>query len=137
ETEQIEYHTPESFHISKYTGKMLHFHGKKVDALVTPNHKMWVREQSTKRNGPRFDDWKLKQASEMMEKKTRWKFRGTAKWSGKRVNSFNVCGYEVPAETYLKFLGYIVSEGCVFRNAKRNRWDAYVSLSQLTESKFC
>jgi len=137
QTEQIEYHTPESFHISKHTGKMLHFHGKKVDALVTPNHKMWVKEQNTKRNGPRFGDWKLKQAQEMTEKKKWWKFRCTAKWSGKKVHSFNVCGHDVPADTYLKFLGYVVSEGCVYRNTKRNRWDAVVSLSQLTQSKFC
>jgi hypothetical protein len=53
DTEELEYHVPTELHMSKHTGKMLHFHGKKVDTLVTPNHKMWTKQ---KKNGS-FTEW--------------------------------------------------------------------------------
>jgi hypothetical protein len=136
DTEELEYHVPEEFHMSKYTGKMLHFHGNKVDAQVTPNHKMWVRQQSTKKTGPRFGDWYKLPAKEMLDKKTWWKFRGQAKWTGNKIDTTNVCGHEVATDIYLKFLGYVVSEGCVYRNNQNDRYDEIVQLTQLVGGKY-
>ena len=132
ETEEIEYHEPEELHMSNYQGKMLHFSGKKVDALVTPNHKMWVKKQNTNRTGPKFSEWYKIPAEEMLKSKTWWKFRSTAKWVGKKIETVDICGKQVPADLYLEYLGYVVSEGCVYKNEKN--YDYSISVSQNTSS---
>lgn len=131
ETNQIEYHKPIELHMSKYTGKMLHFTGKKVDALVTPNHKMWVKEQT---NG-KWGDYQKVPASKMLEKKKYWKFNSKAQFnSNQNPKTINVCGFEIPSELYMKVLGYVVSEGCIYENFENDRYDAKVCINQLTQS---
>jgi hypothetical protein len=130
-TNEIEYHKPTELHMSKYTGKMLHFHGKKVDSLVSPNHKMWVKEQT---NG-KWGEYKKIPASQMLEKKKYWKFNSKSKYvSNNSPTTINICGFDVPTKLYLKVLGYVVSEGCIYENFKNNRYDALIYLSQLTSS---
>lgn len=43
-TNTIEFHYPTAHYVSSYSGKMLHFVNNDIDCLVTPNHRMWVRE---------------------------------------------------------------------------------------------
>lgn len=130
ETDQIEYHKPTEFHMSAYKGKMLHFTGKKVDTLVTPNHKIWVKEQT---NG-KWGEFKKRPAQELLEKKKYYKFQCHAKWQGKNIESVKVLDKDIPIELYLKVLGYIVSEGCVYVNFEKNRYDAFITINQLTSS---
>lgn len=108
ETEELEFVEPEELHMSRYQGKMLHFSGKKVDSLVTPNHKMWVAE----RTGNKYGEFKKVPASEL-EKQKPYKLQGTVKWKGQDVETVNVLGKDIPIDDYLKFLGYVISEGCV------------------------
>lgn len=138
ESEEIEYHVPEQFTLSKYNGKMLHFTGQKVDVLVTPNHSMLAKQQRTTNDegGTRFEDWERIQAQDIIKKKLWWKFRCHAGWKGKHITRANVCGHDVSIELYLKALGYIVSEGCVYRSDKPGRYDASVSVTQLTDSDY-
>jgi hypothetical protein len=131
ETNEIEYHKPTELHMSKYTGKMLHFNGQKVDILVSPNHKMWVKEQTNNK----WEDYQKVSASKMLEKEKYWKFNSKSKYvSGNDIKSVNICGQEVPISLYLKVLGYVVSEGCIYENFENGRYDAQVLLSQLTSS---
>lgn len=44
ETSEIQYHVPTNRTEYLYQGKMAHFHGKRVDVLVTPNHRMMVKD---------------------------------------------------------------------------------------------
>ena len=128
ETESIEYHKPEEFHMSQYNGEMIHFSGDKVDVKVTPNHKMWART-------PKTNNWQKIKAQEIFSKKN-WHFRSHAKWSGKKLEKVNVCGYYVPADIYLKVLGYVLSEGCVYSSSKPGRYDNVLILSQLTSGEY-
>jgi hypothetical protein len=131
ETNQVEYHTPTELHMSAYKGKMLHFSGKKIDTLVTPNHKMWVKEQT---NG-KWGEYQKISASELLLKKKYYKFKSNALFtSDENPQIIDVCGFQIPTELYLKVLGYIVSEGCIYENYKNGRYDANVSLNQLTSS---
>ncbi|KKN74491.1 hypothetical protein LCGC14_0390080 [marine sediment metagenome] len=132
ETGEIEYHIPEEFHMSYYKGKMLHFKGKKVDTLVTPNHKLLVKESK----GEGWTDFSLRRASELLEKKTYYKFKSHAKWNGEqRLEDIDVAGHKVPIGLYLKVLGYMASEGCVYKNYKKGRYDAKIITSQLTSNR--
>ena len=108
DTESVEYHEPEELHMSKYTGKMLHFTGKKVDALVSPNHKMWV----SKKVGNEYGEYKKVNAKDI-EKKKLYKLQGTAKWNGTDVSTVKVGEFNVPIDMYLKLIGCVISEGCV------------------------
>lgn len=130
DTEEIEYHKPNEIHVSHYEGEMLHFTGKKVDVCVTPNHKMWVKEKFN-------DGWgqfELRPAKSLLNKKTWYKFKSNIKWNGKTIESVAVGNKSIPIKLYLKILGYLASEGCLYKNFDNNRYDALLSVSQLTNS---
>lgn len=131
ETNQVEYHKPIEMHMSQYKGKMMHFIGKKVDCLVTPNHKMWVKEKT---NG-KWSNFEKRTASSLLQKKKGYKLNSKAIFNlTNNPKSVNVCGHDVPIDLYLKVLGYLASEGCIHISSKKGRYDASVSLNQLTSS---
>lgn len=130
DTNQIEYHEPEEFHMSQYSGKMLHFTGKHIDTLVTPNHKMWASE---KINGE-YQEYKKIKACDLETQKL-YKFQATADWKGTTPEFIDVLGNKVPTEVYLKFIGHTISEGCVdSAQRKDGQWRHRTAISQLTES---
>ncbi len=45
-TRAMEYFVPDELHVYPYKGEMVHFQSRQVDALVTPDHRMWVRGRS-------------------------------------------------------------------------------------------
>jgi hypothetical protein len=133
ETNEIEYHKPIELHMSQYNGKMLHFTGKHVDTLVTPNHKMWAK----KRKNNQYGEFQFIKASEFTDKGL-YKFSAKVDWIGDRIETINILGYDVPSDVYLKFIGYVISEGCVdtSKNEKTGQFRYRTSISQLTESPY-
>jgi hypothetical protein len=134
ENNNVEYHKPIELHMSKYTGEMLHFTGKHVNSLVTPNHKMWAK----KRNGNEYGNFEKIKASDFCEKGV-YKFQAKANWNnGKEVSEINVLGNNVPVDIYLKYLGYTISEGCVDTclNKKTQQYRNRTSITQSVESPF-
>ena len=131
ETEELEFVEPEELHMSRYQGKMLHFSGKKVDALVTPNHKMWVAQ----RHGNEYGNFEKIPASQIKKQKP-YKLQGTVKWTGKDVESVNILDKNIPINEYLKFIGYVISEGCVDTSTVKSTGyqRGRIALSQLTSS---
>ena len=131
ETNQVEYHEPIEMHMSHYEGKMLHFTGKKVDCLVTPNHKMWVKEKT---NG-KWGNFEKRTASSLLSKKKGYKLSSKANFNlTNDPKLINVCGHDVPTDLYLKVLGYLISEGCIYSNFENGRYDALISMTQYTDS---
>jgi hypothetical protein len=131
ETECLEYHVPKELHMSQYEGKMHHFIGKKVDILVSPNHKMYVKEKHWKN---KFSQpYKLVKANDLNDNKS-YKFLSKVKWNGKKIDNAIVCGKNVPINLYMKVLGYIASEGWVYINERNGRYDRSIGVSQLTSS---
>jgi len=121
---QIEYHKPVELHMSQYQGEMYHFTSRNVDVKVTPNHKMWVQKKTTK-NETNWGDWQKVNAKDI-DPKTTYRFQGIANFEGKAIDSVNVLQKEVPADLYLKFLGYVISEGYLGQN--------YIDLVQKVDS---
>lgn len=130
-TNQIEYHKPEEMHMSQYNGPMFHFNGKKVDTLVTPNHRMLAAKKSGNEYG-RFEEIR---ASEF-EDQSLYKFKATAEWKSHDCDEVEICGKKVPTQLFVQFLGYLLSEGCVYSklNKKTGYMQNSISISQLTES---
>ncbi len=128
---QVEYHAPIEMHMSHYEGKMLHFTGNKVDCLVTPNHKMWVKEKT---NG-KWGNFEKRTASSLLSKKKGYKLSSKANFNlTNDPKLINVCGHNIPTDLYLKVLGYLASEGCIYSNFENGRYDAIISVNQLTSS---
>ncbi len=115
QTNELEYHKPIELHMSKYTGEMIHFKSRNIDTLVTPNHKMWLQKINRLNGISGWSEWKKVPAQEI-NPNTTYRFSGLVNWNGKNVESVKVLDKEVPIKLYLKFLGYVISEGYLGQN---------------------
>lgn len=126
DTEELEYHSPSNSSLYNYDGDMYHFKNNKMDIKVTPNHKMWVSEKEYEYHGhknARKAQWKQWEKIDAQDiKLTDYsRFRSDVKWVGNDdIKEVNVLGNKVSIELYLEFLGYVLSEGCVYsdKNSK-------------------
>lgn len=142
DNEQLEYHAPTDSIVKEYDGEMINFVGEKLDVLVTPGHNMLVSERRQKNYKNIWDDWKLQSAESILTKKKNYKFRSHSKWEGRGLESVDMLGKSIPIKDYLKFIGYVLSEGCIYTdftkdpdgNCRKNRYDALVSVNQIIES---
>jgi hypothetical protein len=92
---------------------------------------MWVKEKT---NG-KWGNFEKRTASSLLDKKKAYKLNSKTNFNLTSNPKFiNVCGHDVPTELYLKVLGYLVSEGCVYSNFENGRYDATVSMTQYTDS---
>lgn len=133
DTNKLEYHNPIEMHMSYYNGKMIHFHGNKVDCLVSPNHKMWVNSiVNNKETGYK------KIPAQQLSNGITYRFQTTSDWVGEEIETINILGKEIPIDIYLKFLGHVISEGCVDNsiNKKTNYSRNRLIITQLTQSKY-
>ena len=123
DNEQLEYHTPINASLYDYDGEMYHFHNDKMDIKVTPNHKMWAQERRYEYNGKTsarkalWSEWKKVEAKDLKLADYN-RFRAKVNWNGTNIEYVNVDGKEVPIELYLEYLGYLISEGCLYTNGK-------------------
>lgn len=116
-TNAMEFQMPYDYIDMEYNGKMIHFDGQKYDALVTPNHRMWVRRK--------WDDkWRFVYASDIT-KGRQWAInRVIPNWEGNNSlqiilpkaskgktgkTSNNVD--KVDAVLWAEFVGWMLSEG--------------------------
>jgi len=133
---ELEYQYPSEYQDYEYNGEMIHFHGRVIDCLVTPNHNMlyiskYFRETKNTK-------WRFKEAKEV---KIDDNFRKDIdKWNGTEQSTINILNYNIDMDIWLEFLGYFLSEGWAntrIRERKRNgseiirlEKDGYVGIAQ-------
>ena len=117
---EIEYHKPIELHMSQYAGKMIHFKSRNMNALVSPNHKMFLQKKNRLDGEAGWNAWAKVPAQEIIPTRT-YRFRALASWQGQDQEFVNVLDKQVPIELYLKFLGYLISEGCVSKAASKRK----------------
>lgn len=101
ETNLIRYDKPTNCLEFDWEGDLLHFKNRKVDLLVTPNHKMLV--QTTTGN------WKVKEAKDVKHTN---RVKAAANWEGKEApKTIKIGENEIPIYNFLEFAGYYVAEG--------------------------
>jgi len=121
--ERLEYYKPLETHIYNYSGEMYHFHNKKVDVKVTPNHDMWVSTKEVYYHGSsesreeKWSEWRKVKAEDIKLSYGN-KFRSTVNWVGEEPSEVDIIGNKVPIELYLKYLGYLISEGSLVKYGK-------------------
>jgi len=125
ENESIEFHEPTRAVAYKYEGDMVHFNGQKVDIMVTPNHQMLVQKKTKKKGWCEWSDI----AAGDMTMGSLYRFRSKAGWEGETLDTVEFAGKAIDTNLFMEFLGYVVSEGCVYHNAKNH--DSKVSINQL------
>ncbi|MFH1257080.1 MAG: GDP-mannose 4,6-dehydratase [Candidatus Diapherotrites archaeon] len=107
----IEYSHPLEIIKQQYVGQMFEFKNSKIDLLVTPNHKMYVK--------PRDRRFTLIEAFESiqwhraeMQKGARWDGQENSYFYLKRVkNAKSEQQTKIEMDTWLEFLGYFLTEG--------------------------
>lgn len=95
-----------------HDGEMIHFKTNGQDLLVTPDHKIMYRTGS-RSNSP----WKEGEAQEVVGLDN-VRFPEEGFWIGDYQEWFSVAGQQVSSEIWLKFLGFVISEGCIYESKK-------------------
>lgn len=110
---QVEYHVPDEYIVQPYVGHLLRFANGKYDFCVTPNHQMYVRSKTGKLRFLQADEsrhwhsWKVLTGGTFSGKEQEW-FTLESPPRNAKVNAT-----QVAMDTWLEFLGYYISEGCV------------------------
>jgi len=111
-----EWITPDRWVSRDWQGEMIHFHSRKDDILVTPGHNMLVGKQTTYRttqDGKKWGySWSLMPAEDTIERKG-FVFQRSTEWHNESPETINVAGVEIPADLYVQFMAWYLSEGCV------------------------
>ena len=120
-TSEIEYQSPTNFISYKYTGEMIHFKGKGLDLMVTPNHQIYA---SKNRYRYLYEGFKLHKAEDVCDAHIKFKKNGL--WLGERqevhtipfITTIGKKGHnyirnevKIPMDLWLEFFGYFISEG--------------------------
>jgi len=130
ETDEIEYQYPLAIHKFKYKGKMIHINGRSIDLLVTPEHKLYVKDYYRERKGKNAP-YQFIEAIDLLNsyKYQKYRFKRTAKWNGTNVEYFKLSEYQnswvthgahrqfkqsekhIPIDVWLRFFAWYISEG--------------------------
>jgi len=132
----IEYHEPSRIISYFYHGKMYRFGGKNspIDLLVTPDHNMFVKED-------RWSKYRFMDAEELAKKapSKHYSIKRDARWKGKETEWFELpipeikkkrtfkprIKKKVPIESFLRFLGWYLAEGCAIKR-KDGAYEIYI-----------
>ncbi|AFZ67082.1 LAGLIDADG family homing endonuclease [Deinococcus peraridilitoris] len=116
-----------------YRGPMYHFHNAHLDILVTPDHRMWVKRD---RNDKTQRTYEIVKSQDIAvnnwyfshhltsdgDELTHWTLPAQTHGNGKHVYP----ELDLPADAFIEFLGYFLSEGCA--NVYNQRY--HISLAQ-------
>jgi len=118
---KIEFLHPTHIYIYDYSGPMVHFNGQRVDHLVTPNHRLYVRRNSRARR--KKNHFEIMIAKDAVKYSHQYLcFTNLAKWDGNPnwtfevpdVQSSNPWSLKQPRfnpEDFAEFMGWYLSEG--------------------------
>jgi deoxycytidine triphosphate deaminase len=96
-----------------YDGPMLHFDGRSIDLLVTPEHKVLVRKRTSERENSkgRKTDWHTIEAKTIFNKHN-YEMSRKVNWQGTDVpECIEISGAQWPTDTFLEFLGLYIGDG--------------------------
>ena len=95
----MEYHNYKEKIVSDYSGNMVRFKTRFVDMLVTPNHKMYVKERCDAGDRP----WGIKEASEV---RPRSRTLAHAGWEGETPKHVSFGGHDFTPDQFISLLLY-------------------------------
>ncbi len=113
-TKEIEIRPIEKIITQTYNGKMIHFDNKRIDLLVTPNHRMFIFNTSKKERS-----LVIEAAEEAMHRSIFYMPEGH--WSGKEDEEFYLEGHgKVKTKDLMYILGIFIGDGFIAYQEKRS-----------------
>lgn len=126
--DRLEYKKPLAIQKHKYRGEMFNFYPPGVDLMVTPGHNLYVKRGKNK--------YVLMEAREVLKEKRNYyrRFKQNCIWRGVSQKFEIIPGAKledgrqrrehrekrIPIKIWLKFLGWFLTEGCVFSGITTN-----------------
>lgn len=127
DTRKMSFAVPSRLTVRDYEGDLVHFFGKTVDVMVTPNHRMLARQEWQ-------ENWLVKRADEV-EGWSKPYVMGSIEWTGREARKFvlpavpsvrsqkrrgfrswpGIESREFLMDDWVEFLGYMLSEGGLCR----------------------
>ena len=140
-TDKIEYHYPTNYIKYKYKGNMIREKNKKIDLLVTPNHRMYIKKGHHRNLKNYFFE-----RADNLEKYKEIIYRVGIPYEGTFKKYFMLPEVNVNTKYYkpakkinmnywLQFLGWYLSEGSYYY-AKKGNYRVYISQSD-KKPKYC
>lgn len=128
----LEFKKPEKVYWMKYEGEMVHFKHRELDLLVTPNHRMLVKNRKTEKI-------EVLEAGNLIGEKEIFL---TGIWKGESLECFTIDEHdykfnrklekhEIKFEDWIRFMGLYLSEGYVVSTEREKR----VYICQTKKSK--
>ena len=112
-----------------YDGDMIHFDGRSVDLLVTPDHKVFVNRRtngSPTRKGPEKTGWYTTEASNVFGKHN-FEMSRQIRWNGYDPGgTLTINGVNFPTQPFLRFLGLWLGDGSAYAPQKKGKNSGYV-----------
>jgi DNA-directed RNA polymerase beta subunit/DNA-directed RNA polymerase beta' subunit len=151
--DHLEFHLPSKLHASHYEGKMYGAKTGKIDYLVTPNHRMYVRPYAA----PGCSKYRIDVASEIhgkprtflsshqpyQGKQNTLVFWGTGVKDGffelpeVAGNNSSKIVDRIPLEDWAEFMGWFLSEGCVTYKEETSSYLVRISQSAHVNKEEC
>jgi hypothetical protein len=134
----FEWQVPHAYTHSYYNGKMVEYKNKRVDLLVTPNHRMWVRPRDQKENLTSEEvlknRWIVETAEQLADRRGRyWIQTAACSWEGTSVFVPEVFS-KVPIDLFAQWLGWWIAEGDIHTdNCAVNIWQTLNNLEHCAE----
>ncbi|HLC56065.1 MAG TPA: phosphoribosylglycinamide synthetase C domain-containing protein [Candidatus Nanoarchaeia archaeon] len=121
----LHFEKPSQIYWMKYRGKMLHFKHRELDLLITPNHKMFVKDRKTEKKS-------IIEAQNLFGEKL---IPISGYWGGKSLRFFileefdykfnrKLKSHKIKFSDWVKFMGLFLSEGCI--SNKKNERRVYI-----------
>jgi len=134
-TGELEYQVPTNYIRYYYRGKMFHQKGKRIDLLVTPNHRMYVRRW---RNWDKFrDEVSGFELIEVTKLPKQVEYKRDAKWRGASPKYFilpsvkrhpygNPEPKKIEMIKWLRFFGIWLAKGFVYKSKDNRHFMVYI-----------
>jgi dCTP deaminase len=100
-----------------YEGKLLHFDGRSVDLMVTPDHRLYVGRRNPQKNTVR---WLTLKATDVFGKHN-YKVSRRVVWDGDCPDYITINGDSYPSMSFMRFFGHWLGDGSAYtRNRERD-----------------
>jgi len=112
-----------------YIGDLLHFAGRSIDLLVTPDHKLLVRRRTNgrpNRKGPEKTLWYTTPACEVFGRHN-YEMLRQIRWRGNDPGEYvEINSDHYPTRAFLRFLGLWLGDGSAYVQRRNDRIKGYI-----------